>query len=314
MKRTKQRRPAFVVTVSILASISGCTPSEASSSGDAMNEAGAAETGGEAGVANDAAGACGACPTCNPPGPYPGDCPKDPPTPGMACTPGGGACDYVHPPSLDAGPSSCGSTACDHGAWCGPAIDPACVYTEYFPTVSWHPPVGFHQGKCSDAQVSAFIDCLSGLPDAATCKTFSAANTACVACASTPLTAAAYGPLLEGTVTIAVNEPGCVALASGDSSPTGCGAKLAALSQCEVQACTFNSPIPDAPPPVKCWADADQTVCKAFADDAKCATALEAPGGVAAECVQSGATFTDNATAMINLFCGAPITDGGDGG
>lgn len=189
-------------------------------------------------------------------------------------------------------------------------------------TPSWKPPTAFNQGKCSDAQTTAFVDCLSNMPDAATCKTFGAdaANKPCIQCAATPSTAAAYGPLIEGTVTIEVNVAGCIANVTNDLSATGCGAKTIALSQCKQAACEPNcllsgdGAIFDAL--LACEEKSAGSSCKAFADAAACSDALTGDGGVAAQCNLVGATFADDAKPMVKLFCGSTsgITDAGTGG
>jgi hypothetical protein len=179
-------------------------------------------------------------------------------------------------------------------------------------TPSWKPPTAFHQGKCSDAQIQAFVDCLSGMPDAATCKTFGAdaANKTCIACAATPSTAAAYGPLVEGSVTIEVNVAGCIANSTGDTTATGCGAKTLALSQCEGAACEMNCPVPSTDDGtafmalLACQDKSTTSSCKTFADDAACGDALTGDGGAAAQCNLGGASFADNAVPMVQLFCG----------
>lgn len=191
-------------------------------------------------------------------------------------------------------------------------------------TPSWKPPTAFNQGKCTDAQVDAFVDCLSGLPDTATCKTFGAdaANKTCIQCAATPSTAAAYGPLIEGTVTIQVNVPGCIANSTNDVSATGCGAKVLALSECQSAACEANCPVV-APDTDNSMFDAllacqdkaagPTSSCKTYAADAACGDALTGDGGTAAQCNLGGATFGDNAKPMVKLFCGGLAGDGGAG-
>ncbi len=188
-------------------------------------------------------------------------------------------------------------------------------------TPAWKPPTAFNQGKCTDAQIAAFVDCLSGIPDAATCKTFGAdvANKACIACAATPSTASGYGPLIEGTVTIQVNIPGCIANTTGDVSTTGCGAKGLALIECKSLACEGNCPVPvgddgtDFNALLACQDKSVDTTCKTYATAASCADALTSDGGAASQCNLAGASFRDNAIPMIKLFCGGVIVDAGAG-
>jgi hypothetical protein len=194
---------------------------------------------------------------------------------------------------------------------------------------TWKPPTGFHQGQCTDVQAAAFVDCLSNLPYADACQTFrsEAANGNCRKCAISALVspATAYGPLIEGTVAIDVNEPGCIAQVTGDVSATGCGAQLFALRQCEEQSCESNCPVPANDDGtayntlLACEKNAASTTCKAYANAATCAIDLERDAGVASVCAQTGGTFADNAKAMVKLFCGGitgdgGITDAGDAG
>jgi hypothetical protein len=193
--------------------------------------------------------------------------------------------------------------------------------TGFVPT--WKPPTGFLQGRCTDVQAAAFVDCLTGAHDAATCKTFfgDAANKNCIKCALTNSTAsaAAYGPLIADSVTVDVNEPGCIAHATDDVSATGCGAKLLALRQCERASCETNCPVQANDDGtaynalLACQKSAASTTCKAYAVAATCAVDLEDDAGPAAVCAQKGATFSDNAEPTVKLFCGGIAGDGGIG-
>lgn len=210
-----------------------------------------------------------------------------------------------------------------------PQLIPGCAPGNVSTLVpSWRPPTGFNQGKCADAQSAAFVDCLSNLPDAATCKTFVAnpANRACIDCALSPPSAPGSGPLVEGDFTIDVNEAGCIAEATDDVNGVGCSAKVLALGQCEQFACEANCPVPAGDDGtafaalLACQKTSDTSACKAYADDAACAEALESAGSAAAVCAQTASTFADNAKAMVKLFCGgvrdddAGASDAADGG
>ena len=186
---------------------------------------------------------------------------------------------------------------------------------------SWKPPTPFNQARCTNTQINAFVDCLNGKPDAATCKTFTgdAANKSCLQCADTPATAAKYGPLVSGTVTIQVNVSGCIANATGDTSATGCGAKVLANSQCEQAACEANCPVSASDTGAEfmallaCQTKSDTSSCKTFAAAATCSDALVGDGGVANKCDLVGASFAENAVQMIKLFCGGAAGDAGPG-
>lgn len=183
----------------------------------------------------------------------------------------------------------------------------------------WKPPTGFNQGKCTDAQTAAYVDCLRAVPvpNLGTCQAFASdpTNKACLACALTLPTAAKYGPLLNGAVTVEVNTAGCIAEVTGDLSDAGCAASVLAAVQCEQLACETNCPVSSRNDSIPlaallaCEGASGGSVCKAFTVAARCADALTADGGVAAACAQ-GASFTENAKAMVKLFCGGA----GDGG
>lgn len=267
----------------------------------------------------------------------PTTCPTTPPQDMSACDSSGGEalCKYACAPDN----MTLAYATCSNGKWRVEEYGIACPRCTHLPcnapssdasapcapgdtqlfTPSWKPPTAFHQAQCTAAQTALLVDCLNDVPDAATCKTFigDAANKDCLRCMVTPETAAKYGPLVSSTVTIQVNVAGCIALATSDVSATGCGAKVLALSQCEEVACESQCPISLDGNPVAyanllaCEAKSISVGCKPYAMDAACADALTADGGAAVACVQSGATFAENAKAMARLFCGGITGDGG---
>lgn len=174
------------------------------------------------------------------------------------------------------------------------------------------PPTALHQGLCTDLQTAALVDCLSDLPDAATCTTFlaDAANAACLTCAVSRTTASSYGPILQSAADFEVNEGGCIALTTGDVTAGGCGAKVSAARECVRRACEQSCPVFTDDQGVSlaslqhCEKLASGKGCKAYVDAASCSLALEGDAGVATICTQSGATFSENARAMVRLFCG----------
>jgi hypothetical protein len=174
----------------------------------------------------------------------------------------------------------------------------------------FHPPTGLSQGKCTEAQTSAFVDCLNSVPDAATCKTFvqDAANKNCIACADTPATAASYGPLVSGTVTIQINVSGCVALL--EPCNRDCAVAVQDVDDCEALACEVNCPVSASDTGaefqalLRCQTQAGGCGCRSYADKATCLGAIAARRSAAAVCQGSAATFADNAKAMVRIFCG----------
>lgn len=102
----------------------------------------------------------------------------------------------------------------------------------------WTPPTPFHQGVCTDAQVTAFLTaCESAGREA--CKAFVAANPACAACALNLEQSSVWGPLVvDDTESYAfLNRAGCVANRIGDTSASGCGAAEGRLDDCTRNAC-----------------------------------------------------------------------------
>ncbi len=186
---------------------------------------------------------------------------------------------------------------------------------------SWVPPTSLHQAACTDAQTAALVDCFSDLPDDATCTAFlaAAANATCLGCAVSRSTASAYGPIIQGATSFAINEAGCLALAEGDVSAGGCGAKVGAARDCEGRACEQSCPLFTDDNGVslaslqRCEKLAAGKGCKAYADAASCGLALEGDAGVGGICAQTSGTFRENAKAMVTLFCGGIVGDAGPG-
>lgn len=167
---------------------------------------------------------------------------------------------------------------------------------------------------------------MTELPDAATCAAFvnDAANVACLTCALSRSTATTYGPIIDGSVELTINEAGCIALATGDVTAAGCGPQVSAEAQCARRACDQSCPVftDDAASLaslVRCEKLAGATGCKTYAEAASCALALEGDAGAAAICTQSAPTLRENAKAMVTLFCGgiagdSGASDAGEGG
>ncbi|MEO6419561.1 MAG: hypothetical protein ABIP39_09160 [Polyangiaceae bacterium] len=153
---------------------------------------------------------------------------------------------------------------------------------------------------------------MSALPDDATCAAFlgNAANAACLTCAVSRSTASAYGPIIQDSADFTVNEAGCLALAEGDVTSGGCGAKVSAANDCVARACEPSCPLfaddngASLASLQRCQKIAADKGCKAYADGASCESALEADAGPGSFCTQTGPTFRENAKAMITLFCG----------
>ena len=90
----------------------------------------------------------------------------------------------------------------------------------------------------------------------------------------------------------------------------------AAKAQCVRRSCEPSCPlfVDDAASLaslLRCEALAATKACTTYADAASCALAVEGDAGPGAICAQTGATFRENAKAMVTLFCGGAARDGG---
>ena len=175
----------------------------------------------------------------------------------------------------------------------------------------WISPMPLHQAKCSGAQIGTLIDCLfNANANVATCDAFFADANAldCQTCAVTGATEPSLGPLvisIDGLVTL--NVAGCIARTSNQLTATGCGAKVAASSQCASAACDANCPVPDGDAKAldarnKCQRAAIAGACSSYQKDAEtCSTPLLQTASAACG---TGSNFTDIAINMATLFCG----------
>ncbi len=105
----------------------------------------------------------------------------------------------------------------------------ACSHASMPSTQKWTPP-NAQKKVCSADELATYERaCLGdGLP--IQCQQFVANHGACASCLSAP-----GGPLISQPGSVSLNVGGCIALALGDSRPSGCGAREQA-----VEACTNN--------------------------------------------------------------------------
>ena len=179
--------------------------------------------------------------------------------------------------------------------------------------VTWVPPITPNPTACSDVQISTYFDaCLGTNSSSQACNAFvqSSTNATCLGCLVTNSNASAYGALISVGGVDYANISGCIAIVTGDTSATGCGAKSEAVTQCESLACGDLCPVTDNASFAlyqQCTQSADSAVCKSYVD-AECD--LSDAGAVYAECVNHSG-FQDYYTALAPIFCGGYATDGG---
>ncbi len=177
--------------------------------------------------------------------------------------------------------------------------------------VKWVPPATPNATACSDVQIQSYYDsCFGANATTQTCQAFQTASANCYKCLLTPQTAPAYGALIAiGGVDYA-NTAGCVALLTGDTSASGCGAKSQFVTQCEDLACSANCPVTDNASFAlyqQCTQAADGSVCKPYVD-AECD--LSDAGNVFATCLNHQ-DFESFYLAVAPVFCGGYPADAG---
>jgi hypothetical protein len=140
---------------------------------------------------------------------------------------------------------------------------------------SWHPPRS-PSSACTPRELEAYYGaCFSPGATKASCAPFESdpVRAACVACVITNADAAALGPMLRWpNQAVQPDIAGCLALADGDSSASGCGASYFAQQQCEYTACASCS---DQRQFDACAAAAQAGACAPLVQAAACAGAAK---------------------------------------
>jgi hypothetical protein len=165
----------------------------------------------------------------------------------------------------------------------GDVARPTCLRSSVlqFTSRPWARPAP-RQGACSTAQIDQFLSsCIAPTTKGASaCASFETApvNASCAACLLTPDTASEYGPFVShgSDTAYEINEGGCVALAIGETSATGCGAQLQSLIECTASACA-NCPATDTFSPLvrggcECETAAQLGACRDYVERASCVT------------------------------------------
>jgi hypothetical protein len=179
----------------------------------------------------------------------------------------------------------------------------------------WTPPSAPMVGACSPQQVSrewALCEISSAMFDQNACRAFDSdpANSSCLGCMFGVLGAPSLGAILilPGDEWVA-NRGGCIALLDGDSSATGCGAKVEAATVCAYTACNAacTRPVSDKDL-VACQNGTASGACSAYFDNAACEQLPRY-----ASCAYSN--FADYFNGFADLFCvsGLPGSVGAGG-
>jgi hypothetical protein len=178
----------------------------------------------------------------------------------------------------------------------------------------WVPPSALHQGACTPEQAAAFFSqCLD-----TDCEAFMAEAPECVSCALSyagrDTTYGAFYGYPELGIGF-VNEGGCVAALSGDTSKTGCGAVMQALEDCTIAACG-DCPRVGSTEEYSACLDASLTTSCAGYDAAsnECFAAVAADNPSVLQCKRAPNERLEGLiTRMVTLFCGEGGAGGGGG-
>jgi hypothetical protein len=163
----------------------------------------------------------------------------------------------------DAPPSVVGDGGLDAAARCIPRL-PAGF------TPQWKPPRAPTPGACSEDQIQReYAACEGPMSTASTCPAFrnDPANTACIACLFSSEADPSYGAIIRVGGSWKTNTAGCIALVDGDTTASGCGARVQAASACYDAACEGCEPFTSY---VQCREQAPSTVCRPHYLDAVC--------------------------------------------
>jgi hypothetical protein len=211
------------------------------------------------------------------------------------------------PPANDAS-SVTGSTSCHPGN------------VETFVPAAYRHPTPPGQGACVSSDDGGldpieqyYEDCFGSGMTKAACDGFAAANPTCKACIESAETATAYGPLVLANGFVEANVAGCIELES--PSNFACAQAQQALSDCELAACAANCVVVDQASLLayeNCATEADQAGCLAYDTAAMCLSQeVEAGASGDPESICLATTFQAFYAAIVPLFCGAGVADGG---
>jgi hypothetical protein len=158
-----------------------------------------------------------------------------------------------------------------------------------------------------------YDDCFGSGMTKAACDGFAASNPTCQACIESAASATAYGPLVLANGFVEANVAGCIEIEA--PSYFACAQAQQALSDCELAACAANCPVVDQSSLLDyevCAAEADQGGCLAYNEASLCLQdEVEAGASSSPEALCLSTTFQAFYAAIVPVFCGQNIADGG---
>ena len=114
-------------------------------------------------------------------------------------------------------------------------------------TPVWSPSTGYPMNACSSAALDTLMtDCVGATFDGPKCAQDRMTYAACTACIYSPPGAPMLGPFTRFNDILDLNTGGCIALVSGDTSASGCGATAGLATLCVGQSCLgCTHPLPE---------------------------------------------------------------------
>jgi hypothetical protein len=172
------------------------------------------------------------------------------------------------------------------------------------------PPTGGYQGVCTDALITAYVDCRNGKASACALLDANAdagtgtgsgadAGSSCRSCIESRATDPAWGPIVISKSSFELNEAGCGALQTSDTGKTGCGQGLADYTACLQYTCGYQCMGNEY---FACATEARDTECKSVVNGLKATCTADL-----SQCFAEQGDTTETLTKrIIKRFCGSP--------
>jgi hypothetical protein len=163
-----------------------------------------------------------------------------------------------------------------------------------------------HQAACTQAQLDSYGACVDANdPSSSACAAWlgssASANAGCYACVKDSMYGdSSWGPLVDlpNNAGRQLNSGGCLALLSGETSSTSCGASFELLAECGGLACTGPCAGATSTALANCVTAADTSICSEYAGAAVCVN----DAGAGAACFPQG-TYGQQFAIVAAPFC-----------
>ena len=182
------------------------------------------------------------------------------------------------------------TSVCGQVNVCSPDLDAG------FTPAPMHPPRVI-KGACTAQQVDDYFK--SCLTPSGNCATFTNANATCVSCLTSKDSDPTWGPAVTqtGNGGLFFNAAGCIAVLTGDSSPSSCAQGMQEGSECAQASCEQCAT--GAVALQQCVDEATSTVCASWS------TPCDTDAGYYSECVLLGEDNAEESWNVIStVMCG----------